>query len=88
MITLTYTVECDGPHPDIEDESCEAEFVWSAAGVFSDISGLRRQKEGRGWSYIASQGFDADGRKLPGVWLCPLHWAVKAETALAAREAT
>lgn len=65
-VTVTYSVTCDAPDVDDPGEHCEAWF--SHLGVaLSDVAGLRRQLDGRGWTYRA------------GKFTCPLH-ARKAKT--------
>lgn len=65
MISLTYQVTCDGPHHDLPDEGCEAEFEVVVDGRFTAIAILRRQLDGRGWRCV----LDDDGNKF----YCPLH---------------
>lgn len=64
MIQASYFVTCDGEHPEIEDELCEAEFTYDALRL-SDVAGLRLQLKKRGWT------FQRNGER--GKALCPLH---------------
>jgi len=59
-VAITYDVYCDARDVDRPDEHCEAEFSYTA-GRLSDVAGLRRQLDGRGWTHSK------------GKFRCPLH---------------
>jgi hypothetical protein len=59
-VTISYFVTCDGDQPD--GDYCEAEFSYEPVpDRLSDVAGLHRQMDGRGWHYSDHKFY------------CPLH---------------